>query len=101
LETTHVGPLSCYSQWTIETAIGNLGEEIRQDRDPYANIAQRGVLRAQLNSIFAMFPNLDLDNNDSFPRGAKDLGQGYVLLRMCQTVAKPVTDAEATAILRY
>jgi hypothetical protein len=39
-ETIRVGPLSCYSQWTIETAIGNLGDEIRQDRDPYANIAQ-------------------------------------------------------------
>jgi hypothetical protein len=38
-ETIRVGPLSCYSQWAIETAIGNLGEEIRQDRDPYANIA--------------------------------------------------------------
>lgn len=39
-ETICLGPLSCYSQWTIETAIGNLEEEIRMDRDPYANIAQ-------------------------------------------------------------
>lgn len=37
-ETTRIGPLSCYAQWTIETAIGNLGGEIRQDRDPYTNI---------------------------------------------------------------
>src|SRR6266567_2990342 len=43
-ETICVGPLSCYAQWTIETAIGNLGEEIRMDRDAYANIAQRGVV---------------------------------------------------------
>ncbi len=105
-ETIRVGPLSCYAQWTIETAIGNLGEEIRMDRDPYANIAQRGVLRAQLNSILAMFPHLNvpnLDNDDSLrlPRGAKDLGQGYALLRMCQSTAKSVGDAEASAILRY
>ena len=100
-ETIRVGPLSCYSQWAIETAIGNLGEEIRQDRDPYANIAQRGVLRAQLNSILAMFPNLDLDHTGTFPRGAKDLGQGYALLRACQTAAEPVTEAEENVILLY
>ena len=100
-ETIRVGPLSCYSQWAIETAIGNLGEEIRQDRDPYANIAQRGVLRAQLNSILAMFPNLDLGHTGTFPRGAKDLGQGYALLRACQTAAEPVTEAEENVILRY
>jgi hypothetical protein len=100
-ETIRIGPLSCYSQWTIETAIGNLGEEIRQDRDPYANVAQRGVLRAQLNSIHAMFPHLSLGNGDNLPRGAKDLGDGYALLRACQNIAEPVTDAEANAILKY
>ena len=100
-ETIRFGPLSCYAQWTIETAIGNLGDEIRQDRDPYANVAQRGVLRAQLNSILAMFPRLDLDTDRSFPRGAKDLGHGYALLRMCQKTPKPVTEHEANAILRH
>ena len=100
-ETIRLGPLSCYSQWTIETAIGNLGEEIRQDRDPYANIAQRGILRAQLNSILALFPDLDLGSTVASPRGSKDLGQGYVLLRACQTTAELVTEAEANAILRY
>lgn len=102
-KTIRIGPLSCYSQWTIETAIGNLGAEIRQDRDPYANIAQRGILRAQLNSILAMFPHLKLrkDSMDSLPRGAKDLGQGYALLRACQKTVKPVEEAEASAILKY
>ena len=102
-ETICIGPLSCYSQWTIETAIGNLGVEIHQDRDPYANIAQWGILCAQLNSILAMFPHLKLhkDLMDSFPWGAKDLGQGYALLRACQKTAKPVKEAEASAILRY
>jgi hypothetical protein len=27
-ETIHIGPLACYAQWTLETAIGNLGQEI-------------------------------------------------------------------------
>ena len=100
-ETIRLGPLSCYSQWTIEMAIGNLGEEIRQDHDPYANIAQRGVLRAQLNSILAMFPHLNLNKDDSLPQGAKDLGQGYALLCACQTTAEPVTEAKAVVILKY
>jgi hypothetical protein len=102
-ETIRIGPLSCYSQWTIETAIGNLGAEIRSDQNPYANIAQRGILRAQLNSILAMFPHLELrkDRQDSFPQGAKDLGHGYALLRACQKSAKPVEESEASAILRY
>ncbi len=101
METIHVGLLSCYSQWTIETAIGNLGDEICQDYDPYANIAQQGVLCAQLNSILAMFPHLNLGKNGSLPRGVKDLGQGYTLLRACQNTAKPVTDAKANVILKY
>jgi len=102
-ETVCIGPLLCYSQWTIGTAIGNLGVEIHQDHDPYANIAQRGILHAQLNLILAMFPNLKLrkDLEDSFPQGAKDLGHGYALLCACQKTAKPVKEAEANVILRY
>ena len=87
----------------METAIGNLGNEIRQDRDPYANIAQRGVLRAQLNSILAMLPLLSLDQNNTLalPHGAKDLGQGYTLLRPCEDITRQVTETEADAILKY
>ena len=54
-ETFRVGPLACYAQWTLETAISNLGREIRQDRDMFANLAQRAVLRAQTNSLQAHF----------------------------------------------
>ena len=38
--TIHASSLSCYAQWTLETAIGNLGQEIRQDQDLYANLTQ-------------------------------------------------------------
>ena len=101
-ETCRIGPLSCFSQWMIETVIGNLGEEICQDQNPYANIAQRGVLHAQLNLILAMYPHLNLDKNESMlPRGAKDLGGGYALLHACQNAAEPVTEVEGNAILRY
>ena len=100
-ETVRAGPPACYAQWTIETAIGNLGNEIRQDRDPYANIAQRGVLRTQINSILAMLPHLSLDKSNSLPRGAKDLGHDYIFLRPCEDIARQVTVAEANAILAY
>src|ERR1700761_9346991 len=60
-ETLRLGPLSCYAQWTLETAIGNLGREIRQDRDLYANLTHRAVLRAQVNSLQARFPGVKLD----------------------------------------
>ncbi len=49
----------------------------------------------------AMFPHLKLGNDKSLPNGAKDLGEGYALLRAYQTIAKPVTEAEANVILRY
>ena len=40
LETFQIGPLACYAQWTLETAIGNLGHEICQDCDLFANLTQ-------------------------------------------------------------
>ena len=52
-ETFRIGPLACYAQWTLETAIGNLGREIHQDRDLFANLTQRAIMRAQINSLNA------------------------------------------------
>ena len=48
-----------------------------------------------------MFPHLNLGKDGSLPCGAKDIGQGYILLHACQNTPKPVTDAEANAILKY
>ncbi|KAF8064082.1 hypothetical protein FPV67DRAFT_1419918 [Lyophyllum atratum] len=100
-ETLRAGPLSCYAQWTMETAIGNLGNEIRQDRDPYANIAQRGVLRAQINSITAMMPQVHLKSESCIPSGGIDLSDGYVLLRACQATLVDVSEPEANAITEF
>jgi hypothetical protein len=38
-ETVEKGPLICYFQWTMEHTIGNLGQEIRQPSNPYANLS--------------------------------------------------------------
>jgi hypothetical protein len=81
-EVVHIGPLICSSQWTLECTIGNLGEEIKQHSSPFANLLQRGIRRAYINVLKALF--LDIDNDGptagGLPRGSKDLGDHYVLL---------------------
>ncbi|KAG1838385.1 hypothetical protein DFJ58DRAFT_718750 [Suillus subalutaceus] len=61
------GPPICYAQWTMERTIGNLGQEIRQPSQPYANLSQQGVRR--------------YEPPKGLPEGAVDVGDGYVLLR--------------------
>jgi hypothetical protein len=49
----------------------------------------------------AMFPHLKLGDDNSLPSGAKDLEEGYALLCVYQTTAKPVTNTKVNVILRY
>lgn len=101
-EVTRIGPPICSSQWTMERTIGNLGEEIRQPSNPYANLSQRGLLRCQVNALTAMIPDLG-PPPPSLPRGAVDLGQpeGYVLLRAQDRYSRLMRPQEADALLRY
>ena len=78
-EVTRIGPPICSSQWTMERTIGNLGEEIKQPSNPFANLSQRGILRCQTNAFIAMFPSFR-SSECNIPQGALDLGGGYVLL---------------------
>jgi hypothetical protein len=94
-----VGPGIIYSQWTIERTIGNLGEEIKQHSNPFSNLAQRGLRRCQVNALKAMIP--DIEPTQALPRGARDLGQGYVLLTAMDTARRTVRTCEAEAIRRY
>ncbi|GLB43663.1 hypothetical protein LshimejAT787_1401750 [Lyophyllum shimeji] len=99
-ETIRAGPLISYSQWTMETLIGNIGREIRQDKDPYANISQRGLLRAQLNALRNIIPGLVPPHDDiRNPSSSKDLGDGYILLHARQSTLVDVSPAEASAIM--
>ena len=79
LEATRVGAPICSSQWTMERTIGNLGQEIRQPSDPFSNLAQQGIRRCQTNALKALFPRFNNDEKQ-LPRGAEDLGGGYILL---------------------
>lgn len=53
------GPPICYTQWTMERTIGNLGQQIRQPSKPYANLAREGVHRSQINALLSIIPELD------------------------------------------
>ena len=77
-EVHRLGPSIIYTQWTMERTIGNLGEEVRQPSQPYANLSQRGVLRCQINALLAMFPFLS--PTLPLPSGSIPLSSGHALL---------------------
>jgi hypothetical protein len=82
-EVLHLGPPVCSLQWMLERMIGNLGEEIKQPSNPFANLSQRGIRHAQVNALKALIPDLAPDRDDAnhLPRGARDIGDGFILLR--------------------
>ncbi len=84
----------------MERTIGNLGEEIRQPSNPYANLSQRGLLRCQVNALMAMIPDPRSSTPFSTSR-AVDLGQGYVLLRAQDRYDRLMRPQEAGAFLHY
>lgn len=106
-ETIRAGPLSCYAQWTLETTIGNLGREIRQDRDLYANLTQRAILRAQVNSVQARYPNVRIDirgsSDESLPANylVFEGSPGYMFLPRREEHPRTLKDDEAEALRSY
>ena len=100
LEVVRVGPGSYYTQWPMERTIGNLGEEIKQHSDPYANLSQRSCRRAQVNSLKSLIPDLEPDT-DALPRGAEDLDNGYVLLRAKDEYNQLIHGAAGDAIKTF
>jgi len=98
-EVTRVGPLIISSQWTMERTIGSLTQELRQPSNPYANLAQRALLRCQINALKNIVP--DLVEPAGLPRGAIDLSDGYVLLRRRDTTARPLLPTEKLALVAY
>jgi hypothetical protein len=100
-ETTCVGPGIIVSQWALERTIGNLGEEVKQHRDPYTNISERGVRHCQVNALKAIIPDLE-HPNDLLPHGSEDLSNGYILLRARDRVVCKVSNPhELHAIRKY
>lgn len=108
-EIFRIGPPICSSQWTMERTIGNLGQEIRQPSNPYANLSQRGLLRCQVNTLISMIPEQSIgasttstttDLDGHLPRGSIELKDGYVLLR-AQDQMRSMRECEALAFATY
>ncbi|KAF8149308.1 hypothetical protein K438DRAFT_2086792, partial [Mycena galopus ATCC 62051] len=99
-KTTRQGPVNIYSQWVLERTIGNLGREIHQHSNPYANLSQQALQRCQVNALVSIIPDLE-PSKDKLPIGAMDLGGGYRLLWKCDSTSRPVRECEAVAIRQY
>ena len=80
-ETIRKGPPISYAQWTMERTIGNLGQEIQQPSNPYANLAQEGVRRCRVNSLLAAIPELRVSSHQRHPDTAVDLVMGSLSCR--------------------
>ncbi|KAK0430283.1 hypothetical protein EV421DRAFT_1913080 [Armillaria borealis] len=98
--TVQSGPGVIYSQWAIERTIGNVGQEVKQHSNVFANLEQRGIHRSQINALKAMIPDFDPPMK-ALPHCSIDLGGGYVLLPARDTASRPVHDCEAAAMSRY
>ncbi|TFY51304.1 hypothetical protein EVG20_g11063 [Dentipellis fragilis] len=99
-ESRRTGLLALATQWPMEHLIGDLGQEIRQPSNPFANLSQRGLLHAQVNALKSMIPELEQDPS-KLPRGSLDLGDGFVLLRAMDTMARPVSPSQLPALQHY
>jgi len=99
-EVICLGPPICSLQWILERTIGNLGEEIKQHSNPFANLSQRGIRRVHANALMAMMPDLDLERTtkEALPRSSRDVGGGYVLLRPREEAPRALRDCETAAL---
>ncbi|KAJ3792016.1 hypothetical protein GGU11DRAFT_866628 [Lentinula aff. detonsa] len=80
-EVIRLGPGAYCTQFAMERTIGDLGQEVKQPSNPFANLSKRALRRAQVNALKAMIPDLDTDKSTSLPRGAVNMGKGIILLR--------------------
>ena len=98
-EVIRVGPGAYSTQFTMERTIGDLGQEIRQPSNPFANLARRALLRSQVNALKNIYPELDPMATPQLPKFAQDLGNGYVLLRPQESNAKTIAASAGGNIL--
>ncbi|KAL1699540.1 hypothetical protein EV121DRAFT_284020 [Schizophyllum commune] len=97
-----IGPGIIYSQWTMERTIGNLGEEIKQHANAFANLMQRGLRRCQVNALKAIIPDLAEPIDNPLPYGAFKVDEGYALLRAKDRAARvDITELEIQAMHKY
>ncbi|KAF6756207.1 hypothetical protein DFP72DRAFT_810860 [Ephemerocybe angulata] len=100
-DTQRVGPMKNLAQWTIERAIGDLGAEIKQPSNPYKNLSERGLRRAQVNSLMAMTGLGPQQKSSRLGSGAVDAGEDYALLHPQEKKAYTMGSSERTALSQY
>ncbi|KAI8995453.1 hypothetical protein BD414DRAFT_410073 [Trametes punicea] len=101
-EVQKFGPLIGVTQYTMERAIGNLGQELCQHSTAFANLSHRALLRCQINSLGYLLPSLaHEDKARSLPKGAQCVGNNQVLLCPKDSTSRWATDREATAFYMY
>lgn len=102
-EIVQIGPMSIRAQWTLERTIGNLGQEVKQDVNPYANMSRRGYLRCLINALYAIYPELTPPHQQEpgLPHGSEELDGGYVLLRARDRSPYRLTGAISAAIENF
>lgn len=102
-EIIRTGPAAYISQWPLERTIGDLGQQVKQPSNPYANLSQRIVLQAQTNVLRSLLPDLDYKITDRYaiPHGGVDLGDHYALLRAADNIARPIHPGESHALSQY
>ena len=83
----------------MERTIGDLGAEIRQPSNPYANLSQRSILRARINALKAMDPSFNVTTQ--LAASSLDLGDGYVLLHAQERSGQVREGIEGQAIEKY
>lgn len=99
LETCRIGPLICSSQFTMERFIGDIGGDMNQPSNPYANLSECALRRGRVNAVKAMFPNLDSSPPPKVP--IIHLGDGFTLLHPREDRPHAVGDYEDMVIFRY
>ncbi|CDO70170.1 hypothetical protein BN946_scf185009.g21 [Trametes cinnabarina] len=99
-EGLRMGPASLYSQWVLETLIGNLTAEIRSHVEPYANLSNRATRRSQCNALMALYPML-APPADVLPEHAVELGDEYILMRARDRGPRLVKGLEEAALREY
>lgn len=99
-ETVRVGPMALLAQWVMERTIGNLGAEIRQHKDPYANLSNRALLRARTNTMYMIAPTIF--KVPSISSGLNlEIGDGYALLHKRDETFYILNEEQSTALHAY
>ena len=80
----------------MEQTIGNLGKEIKQPSQPFANLSEHGLCHCQVNALKSMLPHLEPE--PKLPHVFVDLGNWYVLLGAHEEYQHRVPEQAAAAI---